>query len=103
MVALVNVVAVASEESMLDKLLLWVKVVYHCVCVGLMTRCEDHQLEVLRQILKDFPGVWPDIDGTEHGMPSRKSDRNFNLMFFLKFLKAVNESLIEIQDNCNFP
>lgn len=71
-----------SEESMPYELFFWVEVVYNCICIGLVTGGKDHKLKLFGQFFKKLLGVGSDVDRSQHGMASRKSDRDFYFMFF---------------------
>ena len=101
-VSFINVVTVPSEESMPYELFFWVKVVDHCICIGLVAGSKDHQLELFWQFFKKLLGMRSDVDRSQHGMASRESDRDLHFMFFWEFLKTVNESFIKIQNYCYF-
>ena len=67
-----------------------------------MAGSEDHELELLPQLLQHFLGVGSDIDRGQHGVSSRKGDRYLNLMFFSQFFKAVHQSFVEVEHHCDF-
>lgn len=91
-----------SVQSVLDQLALGVQEVDDSVGVCLVAGSEDHELELLPQLLQQFLGVGPDINRGQHGVPPWKGDRYLNLMFFSQLFKAMDQSLIEIEHYCDF-
>lgn len=79
-----------SVQSVLDALTLRVKIVDNSVGVGLVTGSEHHQFEIFCQLLNNLLSIRPDINRSQHRMPSWKSNRNLHLVLLIQLLKAVN-------------
>ena len=71
-----------AEESVMDVFIGGVKVVQHHIGVAGMGSSEDDDLEMFGEVFDDLLGVGSDVDRSQHGMASRKSDRDFYFMFF---------------------
>ena len=56
-----------SVQTHLDQLVVRVKQVEHCVCIGLLTGCEHDHIEVLPSFSQAFEGERPDVDPSING------------------------------------
>ena len=96
-----------SIHSILDELVVWVQVVQDGVCVHLITRCEDDNLEVLRGFLQALSPVRSDVDASTHdvfGIPLlTEVDLQHNIRrLIFNIVYAVNEGLVHIK-YCHLP
>ena len=63
-------------------LALRIEVLDDLISVGVMACCEDHYLEVGRQLSQYFFGSGTDVDWSSHGHAAGESHWNFQLMRF---------------------
>lgn len=78
-----------------------IQVIYHHICVGLVTRSENHDLEILSQTGEELSCAWTDVERRDHRPASSEVDGQLNLMWLAQLLKAMDKGFIKIEDYCN--
>ena len=82
--------------------ILRVDVVDDRISVGLGTRREDHDVEVLAQLGQNLLGVGPDLDITESHPALVAPEGNLDFVVGGGRLVCVNQGLIHVENYCLF-
>lgn len=85
---------------MLDVLSLWIEVVKHNVRVATVRGCKNDHFEILAEVFDYFLGVRADVDACFDDLASRESNGQLNIKRRYQCVVAVDEGLIEIEDDC---
>ena len=89
-----------TKEPMMHMFMIWVEVIDHDVGITRMTCGKDDNLEFGREGFEEFCSSRPNIDASLNRFPIGKWNRQLNLMAHFQIFVAVNESFIEIENEC---
>lgn len=94
---LLRLETVLPVQSIIDIFAIGVQIIQHHVGVAWVGCREDYNLEILRQILENLPGVRPDVYACFDDFTGREFNRQLHVMRWGQAVIAVNQCLIEVE------
>lgn len=69
-----------SKQTMMNILVVRIKVIQYYIGIAAMTGCKDNNLEILAQILENFKGIGAYIDSCFYNLACWKGYRQFDII-----------------------